>query len=300
MQYPNWSEEELILVCDAMMSIDWKQIRPSNPLATELSNLLRDRGRQTHGITDAKFRSIGSISRKSENIRTAFSDYTGERTRGGALDAVVLQRFIQTPVEMHWEAEALRERYSASATASEETIVADRGVDSAFPPAGAAWGKVNNALWSEIGTAGELALVGLLGTAAPELTVDHVAATRDGLGYDIAVSGENEAHLEVKSTTRQDRLTIYLSRNEYHALRRDPDWELVAVRLDAERMPTAVATVPNDWISGQVPSDRSLHGRWESCRLDVPPDVPVSGISSLEIASNAGIAGALLSGAREW
>ncbi|MEU4313570.1 DUF3883 domain-containing protein [Nocardia sp. NPDC024068] len=130
--------------------------------------------------------------------------------------------------------------------------------------------------------------------------MDHVAAFRDGLGYDIAVSGRYDTHLEVKSTTRQTDLTVYLSRNEYHALRRDPDWELVAVRLNSNREPTAVATVPNDWISEQVPADRSLYGRWESCRLDIPPHIPVPGVSSLHIASSADTASRLLSGASEW
>ncbi|MGW0003601.1 protein NO VEIN domain-containing protein [Nocardia grenadensis] len=89
----------------------------------------------------------------------------------------------------------------------------------------------------------------LIESAAPDLSVGHVAATRDGLGYDIAVSGESETHLEVKSTTVEEQLTIFLSQNEYYALHRDPDWQLVAVRLSrTARLPTAVATVPNDWI----------------------------------------------------
>lgn len=300
MQYPKWSEQELILLCDAMMSIGWKQIRPNNPLATELSTMLRYRALREHGDVGPRFRSPGSISRKSENIRTAPADYTGAKTRGGALDAVILQRFRDSPVEMHREAAALRGLYSPAGTVPEATAAPSRGIDSAFPAAYVPPGKVDSAVWSEIGAVGELALVGLLKEAAPELQVDHVADTHDGLGYDIAVSGRTEAHLEVKSTTRQGRLTIYLSRNEYHTLCRDPVWELVAVQLNAGREPMAVATVPSDWISDQVPVDRSSHGRWESCRLDVPPEVPVPGISSLDIPSSTGAASQLLSGVSEW
>lgn len=301
MQYPKWSEEELILVCDAMMHLDWKQIRASNPLATELSNLLRRRASRIHGDVGPQFRSVGSISRKSEDIRTACDDYTGTKTRGGRLDAEIWRRFVDSPEKMHWLAVEIWERYASAEQIPAPQSAPNRRLDTAFPTPNLPWGgKVDSSRWSEIGLAGELALVNLLAAAAPELSVNHVAATCDGLGYDIAVSGRAQGHLEVKSTTRQTGLTLYLSRNEYHALHRVPDWELVAVRMNSNHEPTAVATVPNDWISDQVPADRGPYGRWESCRLIVPPHIPVPGISRLGIASSADTAGRLLSGASEW
>ncbi|MEE4544682.1 DUF3883 domain-containing protein [Streptomyces sp. V4-01] len=144
-----------------------------------------------------------------------------------------------------------------------------------------AWGKVDTAERSRIGLAGELALVALL-AASVQGRVDHVAARSDGHGYDIAVAADLAcAHLEVKSTTRRARLTVYLSRNEFETMRHDPAWQLVALRLGQEMEPKAIATVPKEWITAQAPGDRNSYGRWESCRLDVPPGVPVPGIPSI-------------------
>jgi hypothetical protein len=144
-----------------------------------------------------------------------------------------------------------------------------------------AWGKVDTAERSRIGLAGELALVSLL-AASVRGGVDHVAARSDGHGYDIAVAADHaRAHLEVKSTTRRARLTVYLSRNEFETMRRDPAWQLVVLCLGQEMEPRAIASVPKEWIAAQAPADRSPYARWESCRLDVPPGVLVPGIPSI-------------------
>ncbi|MFC9280209.1 protein NO VEIN domain-containing protein [Streptomyces collinus] len=151
----------------------------------------------------------------------------------------------------------------------------------AYAQIAALWGKVDTSERSRIGAAGELALVELL-TASLDARVEHVAAWADGYGYDISVHRRRAcAHLEAKSTTRRGRLTVYLSRNEYETMLRDPAWELVALRLTPQLELDAVATVPKEWIAAQAPADRSTRGRWESCRLDVPPHVPVPGIPRL-------------------
>lgn len=169
----------------------------------------------------------------------------------------------------------------------------------AFGAVSAVWGKIDTAERSRIGAAGEAALLGLL-AASTNAQVEHVAAWSDGYGYDIAVRGpEHQAHLEAKSTTRRGRLTLYLSRNEYETMVRDPAWVLVAVRLGEDMDPRAVATVPTEWIADNVPADSGRHGRWESCRLDVPPGIPVPGTPSLAplLAESASD---LLTGAVEW
>ncbi|MFF4829400.1 protein NO VEIN domain-containing protein [Streptomyces sp. NPDC001312] len=169
----------------------------------------------------------------------------------------------------------------------------------AYTQIAAVWGKVDAGERARIGAAGELALVELL-TASVDARVEHVAAWADGYGYDIAVhSGRHRAHLEAKATVRRGRLTIYLSRNEYETLLRDPAWELVAVRLTPQLELDAVATVPKEWITSKAPADRSAAGRWESCRLDVPPHVPVPGIPSLA-PMLAHTAPALLNGSGGW
>ena len=60
-------------------------------------------------------------------------------------------------------------------------------------------GKVDLKARAEVGLAGELALVALLESGWPG-SARHVAATDDGLGYDIAVNtGAGTWHLEVKT-----------------------------------------------------------------------------------------------------
>ncbi|MFE9625506.1 protein NO VEIN domain-containing protein [Streptomyces sp. NPDC006527] len=153
--------------------------------------------------------------------------------------------------------------------------------EAAYAQVSTAWGKVDTEERSRIGSAGELALLELL-SASADGRVEHVAAWSDGYGYDIFVDAhQHSAHLEVKTTVRVGRLTVYISRNEYETMLRDPAWELVTVRLTPDLKLRAVAVVPRTWIAGQVPADRSAQGRWESCRLDIPPDIPVPGIPSI-------------------
>jgi hypothetical protein len=157
----------------------------------------------------------------------------------------------------------------------------------AYAQIAAAWGKVNTAERERIGAAGELALVELL-TKFVNGRVEHVAAISDGYGYDIAVHArEHAVHIEAKTTVRRGRLAVYLSRNEYETMRRNPSWHLVTVRLTPDLEPVAVATVPREWIAAEAPRDRGSCGRWESCRLEVPLDVPESGIPALRPALTA-------------
>lgn len=142
------------------------------------------------------------------------------------------------------------------------------------------WGKVDTSLREEIGNAGELALAQLLAcnTAAE---VIHVAAQADGYGFDIMVrSGRHRANLEVKSTTRRGRLSIYLSRNEYEVMRADPNWHLVVLLLDNARDVTAIGSVSSSWVREMAPADGSNESSWQSARFDVPPGVPRPGLTS--------------------
>ncbi|WP_167975732.1 protein NO VEIN domain-containing protein [Lentzea indica] len=163
----------------------------------------------------------------------------------------------------------------------------------------AVWGKVDLEHRQRVGSAGELALVKLLAENV-QAEIDHVAAVSDGYGYDIAVRRELLAlHLEVKSTLRRGRLSVHLSRHEFNTMRKDVGWHLVAVRLTGELAPAAIATVPSNWISAHAPVDRTSSGRWESCRLEVPPEVLEPGIPALADARSADCH-ALLTGAVRW
>ncbi|MFC9618522.1 protein NO VEIN domain-containing protein [Streptomyces sp. NPDC056930] len=169
----------------------------------------------------------------------------------------------------------------------------------AYAQLSVAWGKVDTTRRERIGAAGELVLVDLL-TDASAARVEHVAKASDGYGYDIAVHAQQHSmHIEVKSTVRRSRFTAYLSRNEYETMRRDPAWQLVALRLTPDYEAAAIATVPRPWIAAHVPADCSSYGRWESCRLEVPSEVPVPGIPHLSPVLMAN-ASALLTGSAGW
>nr|WP_255672186.1 DUF3883 domain-containing protein [Glycomyces amatae] len=170
----------------------------------------------------------------------------------------------------------------------------------AYACVAAAWGKVDTAERKRIGDAGELALAKLI-EAETAADVDHVAARSDGLGFDLLVKCRTfQSHIEVKSTTRRSRLSIYLSRNEFETMKRDRDWLLVAVRLDERMRILATGTVSRDWLSLNAPSDRGPHGRWESFRLDVPPSELEPGIPALadQLVSDSG--DPLITGGLAW
>jgi hypothetical protein len=145
----------------------------------------------------------------------------------------------------------------------------------------AAWGKVDTSARKQIGSAGEAALAALLSELA-DATVDHVGAYADSLGYDIAVHGNGlHLNLEVKSTTRRGRLTVYLSRNEFEVMGEDSSWRLVVVLLGPDLKVEAVGTVDPKWVGHHAPADSSPFARWESVRLDIPPTAVQGGIAEV-------------------
>lgn len=119
-----------------------------------------------------------------------------------------------------------------------------------------------------VGAAGEKAIVSLLEDADLGI-VDHVAAARDGVGYDVSVTtGDHEWHLEIKTTTKRARLAMFLSRNEWEVGRRDSQWRLVLVGLLGETSELAViGNVARAEIEHLLPADRSGLARWESSRV---------------------------------
>ena len=136
----------------------------------------------------------------------------------------------------------------------------------------ATWGKVDIANRKRIGDAGELALAALI-KEATGADIDHVATYNDAIGFDLFVrSWSGQSHIEVKSTTRSNRITVYLSRNEFETMKRDREWHLVTIKLDAQMQALAVGTVPRDWLVHNVPDNTSTYGRWESFRLEIPPE----------------------------
>lgn len=132
-----------------------------------------------------------------------------------------------------------------------------------------------------VGDSGEREVLRLL-TPLSGVVVDHVASWSDAHGYDVSVTGSGTAcHLEVKSTTRSNRRTIYLSRNEFETMRRDPAWVLAIVILDSELALSRIFQVSGAWVLDRAPKDTAPGARWESVRLDVPAAECIPGVSAL-------------------
>ncbi|MFL1596249.1 DUF3883 domain-containing protein [Rhodococcus ruber] len=146
----------------------------------------------------------------------------------------------------------------------------DIGPEEAFSRISSIWRKVDTEERTRIGAAGEAALLDLL-RSTTHARIAHVAAWSDALGYDIsAETPELKLHLEVKSTNRRGRTKVYLSRNEYEVMRRDPRWRLVSVRLDEELDISSVGVVNNSFLKSTAPNDVNALARWETVRLIIP------------------------------
>ncbi|RBO96851.1 HNH endonuclease [Nocardia puris] len=122
-QDPRWTRDELILVCDEMRKNDWLQIRETDPRAAELSALLRELPIHPPETRSPKFRSVGSVSRKSANIVTALPEHDGSPTSGSKLDRVVLADFLHAPEAMSDAAAAIRNGFAR--VGSGNRVVAD-------------------------------------------------------------------------------------------------------------------------------------------------------------------------------
>lgn len=144
-----------------------------------------------------------------------------------------------------------------------------------------AWGKIDTQIRREIGDQGEREVLRHLRTRTGA-TVDHVASWSDAHGYDIAVGNSSlVCHLEVKATTRVNRLAFYLSRNEFETMLSDSSWQLSVVILNEARQLVRVHSVDRQWIRSCAPNDSAQGARWESARFDVPPAACEAGIPAL-------------------
>lgn len=165
------------------------------------------------------------------------------------------------------------------------------GTDDIYGQLLTSWGKVDTEVREQVGAAGEAALASAL-RSRTDAKVDQVSAWSDGFGYDIAVvGGDVSAHLEVKSTTRSGRLTVYMSRNEYNVMLRDEDWVMVAVRLTTDLTLDGSGSISKEWILENAPRDSGAAGHWASCKLEVPPEVIHDGIPRIRQALTAPLPG---------
>ncbi|MGY1684408.1 HNH endonuclease [Geodermatophilus sp. SYSU D00867] len=106
---PDWTRDELTLVCAAVVERGWRELRTEYPEAVELSALLRSMPTHPRELQSPSFRSPASVSRKSSDLVTRRGDYTGERTRGGRLDQRIVDAFITAPEANLARAKVLRD-----------------------------------------------------------------------------------------------------------------------------------------------------------------------------------------------
>jgi hypothetical protein len=138
------------------------------------------------------------------------------------------------------------------------------GQDAAFHLIRKIHGKVDYAERTRIGSAGELEVVRML-EARWKGSTTHLSKIDDGFGYDVLFRhGAHEWHLEIKSTTRQGRLTVHLSRNEHEVGLRDPYWRLIVVGLGNQLNLRALATARHEEVLRRAPTDGGPHSKWQS------------------------------------
>jgi len=100
----NWAWDELVLACDLVARNGWKSLPKNDLRVSALSAFLR---RQPEATTSADFRSVGSVNRKLENVRSMHPDYPGAPTKGGKTTQQVIDAFVEDPKGMHLVAQAL-------------------------------------------------------------------------------------------------------------------------------------------------------------------------------------------------
>jgi 5-methylcytosine-specific restriction enzyme A len=105
---PDWARDELILACDLVAQNDWRYLDAEDPEVVELSRLLQTLPIHSPQVRSGDFRNPNGVARKTADIATRHPQYAGKPTKGGALDAAVLDDFLSSPDEMHALAETLR------------------------------------------------------------------------------------------------------------------------------------------------------------------------------------------------
>ncbi|WP_405687604.1 HNH endonuclease [Streptomyces sp. NBC_00057] len=107
---PAWTRDELLLACALVVENGWNELREGDSRVLDLSDLLRSLPIHANAAQAIpKFRSIGSVSRKTSDLASNHPAYTGSPTKGGRLDKEVIATFIARPSEMLGAAAALRQ-----------------------------------------------------------------------------------------------------------------------------------------------------------------------------------------------
>lgn len=96
----NWTRDEIILACALTMSNNWSGLDDKDSRVLALSTLLNQSSLHPVQLRDEKFRNPAGVARKTWDIATQHPEYTGQKTKGNKLDAVVLSDFLLAPEKM--------------------------------------------------------------------------------------------------------------------------------------------------------------------------------------------------------
>ncbi|MEV8032045.1 HNH endonuclease [Streptomyces sp. NPDC086182] len=103
----DWTRDELLLACALVAENGWRELRPADTRVQDLSKILRKLPLHDDTAADPKFRSPGSVSRKTGDIVTVRAGYHGVTTKGGRLTREVVADFTERADEMLSAAHAL-------------------------------------------------------------------------------------------------------------------------------------------------------------------------------------------------
>lgn len=142
------------------------------------------------------------------------------------------------------------------------------------------WVKFNSVERHRIGLQGELLLVQLL-SGCPGVSVSHIALESDILGYDIvAFYNDQRFNLEVKSTTRTNRIGFFLSRNEYEVSLEDKCWRLVLIILKDGKI-SNLFEIDKKVLQLRAPADTERHTKWQSAYFEIDQSILLEPIPEL-------------------
>jgi 5-methylcytosine-specific restriction protein A len=106
---PNWTREEIILVCALVSESGWRTVAQEDRRAIELSQLLQSPAIHPVVFRRHDFRNPAGVERKSSDLVSRHPNFRGKPTNGSRLDREVLEDFLRDPVAMHARANAIRE-----------------------------------------------------------------------------------------------------------------------------------------------------------------------------------------------
>ena len=105
---PDWTRDEVILVCDLLVDTEWKWRPVTDTRVQELSALLQLLPLHSMEVRGPKFRNANGVGRKMQDLATRHPTYTKKKTNGSVIDDAVVADFVAREDEMRGVAEAIK------------------------------------------------------------------------------------------------------------------------------------------------------------------------------------------------